>query len=271
MTVFVQTCHKLSRLGSSQSVQLDSLILLEMVTGKPRIEIITNPNFKLKPDQQIKLDKLIESRLKKPIAYLIGTKEFFGLNFIVNERVLIPRPESEALVELGLKFCKESKDVYDIGSGSGCLAISYCLTNPNNTRPSLIDIDAKALSISRKNCIKHNLKAQFKLADFTQLESSYFREGGLVFANLPYLNSTQKEGIIDRCPDLAAEPALALFADGSGLGLYRKLFDKLESVENISLIVESLDNQIVDLEGIGKEFGFDLVETNGLGRLFRNF
>ena len=145
MTVYAQTCNKLAKLTSSQSVELDGLILLELVTGKNRVEIATSPNLKLSKNQEVKLEKLIKDRTQKPIAYLTNSKEFFNLNFIVNENVLIPRPESESLVELGLKFCRKPKFIYDVGAGSGCLAISYCL-NSNNTNPILIDKEYQNLN-----------------------------------------------------------------------------------------------------------------------------
>ena len=133
------------------SHQLDSELILSKVLRKSREEIITNLNTKVNLRDALRFYKFIERRLKKePIAYLLGEKEFWSKNFIVNKDTLIPRPETELMINKIIKiYQKKSINILDIGTGSGCIIISL-LSELENSSGVGIDISNKAIIIAEK-------------------------------------------------------------------------------------------------------------------------
>ena len=258
------------RLASYQidQTRLEALNLLEMVTGLSRVKILAG-DFQLNSWQNIRLRHLIQRRRRLPLAYLKGEKEFYGRSFHISRQTLIPRPESEDLVSLALNEQKTFEHVYDIGAGSGCLAISYALEQADGSPViHFLDSNRQALVIAQKNCQRRELKkTKFVLADIRHLEESFFKPGNLVFANLPYLDKELRQAFEKSCPMLKSEPAEALYAGENGLELYRPLF-QLGKARSLTVICESLASQQTALDNLAGNHGFRLQARLNLASLF---
>ncbi len=208
----------------------------------PEIELLLGHVLKqskeflyLQPEQ--KLTKLQESRLKKflaefkngkPIAYLLGYKYFYGLKFKVNEHTLIPRPESEWLVDKALALTKDTKSpkIVDIGTGSGCLAISIGKFSTNKPKIFASDISNKALAIAKHNAKQHKVKIKFKVQDLLSKDKN---EYDLIIANLPYVPHKDYEKSLS---NLKHEPKSALVDPGQDFQLYETLFTQIPNCLN---------------------------------------
>ena len=145
------------------SHKLDSEILLSKVLKKRREELLINLSQKIKTEKIIEFHRLIKRRsFKEPIAYILEEKEFWSKNFIVNKNALIPRPETELMVEKIVKIFK-TKDIFilDIGTGTGCILLSI-LSELKNSKGIGIDISQKAIQIAKQNLKKHKLSHQIK-------------------------------------------------------------------------------------------------------------
>ena len=178
-------------------------------------------------------DELLERRLnREPIAYITGKKEFYGREFLVTPDVLIPRPESETMIDL-LKSLhpailaktprsKEQIFLIDVGTGSGCLGITARLELPE-LDVTLSDVSQAALSIARENAKK--MGADTHLIESDLLSNFQFPTSNFILANLPYVDPSW-----ERSPETDHEPALALFAEQHGLELIYKLLDQTPKV-----------------------------------------
>ena len=233
----------ISELRKKYYQKIDSFdfnILLAFVLKKSRVFILSYPEKKLTNKEIEKLKKLINRRQKnEPLAYILGEKEFFSNKFIVNKDVLIPRPETEMIVEetINLITCNEkSKTVIDIGTGSGCIIISLAkeFKNRKNIDFYGFDISTKALAVARKNAklneidtkvkfIKSDLLSKIKKSEIGNRKSEI-----VITANLPYLTARQ----ISNSPSIKKEPRLALIAGNDGLKYYRKLFKQIKILDN---------------------------------------
>lgn len=181
-------------------------------------------------------DKLVFGRLKRqPIAYLLGYKEFYGRTFIVNKRVLIPRPETEALIDLAKKH-GISGQILDVGTGSGAIGLTL-LAELKNVSVTLSDLSEDALDVATKNAKKLKLKpdsiVHSDLLDKWQTADTQF---GCIVANLPYVDRS-----CERSPETNQEPAMALFAQDGGLELIKLLIDQAKDQVTIGghLLLES--------------------------------
>lgn len=168
-------------------------------------------------------EKLVLGRLKrKPIAYLVGHKEFYGRDFIVDKHVLVPRPESEALIEILKTLPNDAlTTIVDVGTGSGALAITAKLERPTS-KLIATDISPEALEVARKNAKK--LKASIEFIESDLLSSFPSTNTPLpttILANLPYVDRTW-----ERSPETDHEPYQALFAQDGGLALIKELINQ---------------------------------------------
>lgn len=205
---------------------LDAEILLAFVLEKPKEFLYTHPEYKLTATQIKKFKKLVNCRKEgEPVAYLTNHKEFYGLNFYVDKNVLIPRPETETLVEEIIKDNKNKKIVIaDIGTGSGCIAIVLAKFLPK-AKIYATDICKKALNVATGNAKKHNVKIDFIQGNL--LEPLKNKKIDIVAANLPYGWKEWKNNTTAETVGLKFEPLLALFTEENGLYLYKKLFQQI--------------------------------------------
>lgn len=212
----------------SSSPVLDVEVLLEFILKKSKIYIFSHPEKKITSIQEKKLRQLISQRKKyQPIAYLTGQQEFYGLKFEVNKNVLIPRPETEQLIEEAIKCIKNKKlkSVADIGTGSGAVIIA--LTRNTNLKNYFgTDICQRTLKVADFNIKKHKLKNKIKLLHGNLLEPLKNKKIDLIVTNLPYLdNKEMKE------PTIKAEPQKALSGGRDGLDKFREFFEQLKSLK----------------------------------------
>lgn len=168
---------------------------------------------------------LLQLKKEVPIQYLLGKTHFYGLDFEVNENVLIPRPETEELVEWIIKEnSKNDKSkklkILDIGSGSGCIAISLAKNIPN-AEVYAIDVSKKALETAKKNALNNNVEVTFIQQDILKAEELKYNFD-IIVSNPPYVRNLEKEEIKKNVLDY--EPHLALFVeDNDALIFYRKI------------------------------------------------
>ena len=188
---------------------------------KSRTWIISHPEYLLTGPEEKKLDLLLNELLNgTPLAYVLGTWEFFSLEFFVNQNVLIPRPETEMLVEMALDWLKnQSRPVYgiDIGTGSACIPVSLAL-NHSALNLTASDISAEALKIARRNVSRYKLERKIHLVQ-GDLLGAFITRFDLICANLPYIPTHDLKHL-----DVSRkEPLLALDGGEDGLFLIRKL------------------------------------------------
>lgn len=220
---------ELSNLYDSQEIESFFYILLESYGGKKRIDLALNPEMEMDEIQLIKWENaLTELKNQKPIQYIIGTTEFYGLTFLVNENTLIPRPETEELVEWIVVESRKSKvdrmKILDIGTGSGCIAISLAKNLPN-AEVFAMDISEKALATAKKNAELNTISVNFICADILKLLTFDFLPStklDIIVSNPPYVRNLEKSEIKPNV--LEYEPHLALFVeDTDALLFYRKI------------------------------------------------
>ncbi|MBI5361203.1 MAG: peptide chain release factor N(5)-glutamine methyltransferase [Planctomycetes bacterium] len=208
--------------------RMDADLMLSSVLKKDRVFVLTNPEYALTRKQSKKYRRLVRRRLgREPLAYILGHTEFFSLNFFVNKNVLIPRPETELLVEQALSHCTTHSSgklsVLDIGTGSGNIIISIASNFPK-AKFSAIDSSAGALSIARRNADFHGLtdKIRFLKGDlFAPLKKLRRSKFDLIVSNPPYVALSDARTLQ---PEVRRyEPRQALYAGRNGL-LFIKRF-----------------------------------------------
>lgn len=196
--------------------RLDAELILAHSFGKERTFLHAHPDYELGPAQIAQAGQYLQRRAQdEPLAYIIGSKDFYGRQFDVTPDVLIPRPETEALIEAA-KRLKPAK-ILDVGTGSGCIAITLAKELPE-AQITGVDISPRALEIAQKNAQKHHAKVVFRQSDLLK-GLSEAEKYDLVVANLPY---------VDRNwpwlgSELAFEPETALYAEDGGLELIKEL------------------------------------------------
>lgn len=220
--------------STSTSASLDAEVLLSHVLNKPKEYFFTNPNKALSSKSEKRFFALIKKRVANwPVAYLTNHKGFFGLDFYVNNNVLIPRPVTEDLVEMVLEKIKKWEvgsgkrsaiSILDIGTGSGCIIISLAKTLSLSSPFPLFfasDISKAALAVAQKNSKTHKVKITFKHGSLLQpWKKQHF---DIIIANLPYLPKRTDSST-------EHEPTRALIAKNAGFALIEKLFHQVASL-----------------------------------------
>jgi len=206
---------------------LDAELLLAHVLGISRVALYTKTDRIL---SEFEWERFIEHVNRRaahiPLAYLVGKKEFYGLDFFVTPAVLIPRPETELMVEEGVNFLRKYRGlklVVDVGTGSGAVGISIARQIPLGLF-FLLDISEEAIKVAKVNARHHGVYERVIFGKGDLLEPLSFLDFkgkiSLITANLPYIPSGE---IPDLMPEVQKEPVLALDGGGDGLNLYRRL------------------------------------------------
>lgn len=196
------------RAAGIASSELDTEVLLAAALSAGRPELLREPERWVGTVEESAYRQLLERRAAhEPVAYLTGAKEFYGRTFGVNRDVLIPRPESELLVEKTLELfgTRERIALADIGTGSGCLAITLALGKPKWTIVAS-DISKKALAVAKQNAVRYGIAERISFLHGDLLEPVGKEHLDVVIANLPYVPNDE----LGSNPDLAYEPIIAL-------------------------------------------------------------
>lgn len=208
--------------------RLDAQVLLGHVLHVDRVTLIAYPENPLTPEQERHYGQLLERRKRgEPVAYLVGHKEFFGLDFFVDQRVLIPRPETEQLVEAALKIIRVALAagmkpvVADIGTGSGIIPTTIAVQEPRLPYLYASDVSPDALEVARINCRRHSVEERVHLLS-SDLLAALPEPIDILTANLPYVGTDEMDIL---SPEVRAyEPHLALFSGNQGLDLLQRFF-----------------------------------------------
>lgn len=220
------------------SAYLDAELLLAFVLKSSREKILAHPEKNLTLSQITKFKKLISRRAKyEPVAYLVGYKLFYGLPIKVSPKALIPRPETEQLVDLVAEYATKNASkgskmaILDVGTGSGCICLALKKTLPEAKIWGL-ELSTGAMSLTRQNAknldLNVNLQKSNLLAGF---KGSL--QGAIIVANLPYLDRRElRDFSVEIKRGLSYEPAEALFAGHHGLSAYTELFKQINQQEN---------------------------------------
>ena len=230
---------------------LDSEILLAKVINKNREYVVLNSKKTINKKDFQSFERLIKKRsLRKPIAYLINKKFFWKSEFYVTKDTLIPRPDTEILIETVLKLSRSKKklQILDIGIGSGCILLSI-LKEKQNFYGTGIDISKNCLNISRINAINHNVQDRLKLVK-TNVDKFNYGKYDIVISNPPYINKFKIKYLEKDVANF--EPNLALNGGIDGLSEIRKVINKSSELikTNGKLVLEigfDQKNKVVNL------------------------
>ena len=237
-----EAIKKLEQAGCA-SPRLDAECLLMHAWGIQRTALIIQAKSPL-PEQVLHdFETMIARRCKRePVAYIVGSKEFWSRDFMVTPDVLIPRPETEHLIEELLKLYPDTQAPYhfaDIGTGSGCIAITIAAEYPNATVIAT-DVSEKALAVARNNAEKHDVLArmQFKCSDLYQALDTTMPKFDAIVSNPPYVSANEMQYLEE---ELHHEPTHALTDQKDGLSLLRTLLQKAPQYlkQNGYLLVET--------------------------------
>lgn len=219
---WLQSATEQLQQASIPSARLDAEVILAHTLSVNRTWLHAHRDETINTTQA---DHLLAERLKRtPIAYLTGQKEFYGRTFSVTADTLIPRPETETLIDIAKQYGLSGK-IVDVGTGSGCIGITLALETSSTV--TLCDISDEALQVAQKNA------QQLGVSDLTftksDLLSAFAEKPSVTFdvivANLPYVDHSW-----ERSPETDHEPPLALFAEDRGLALIKKLIDQTPSL-----------------------------------------
>ncbi|MCI0693748.1 peptide chain release factor N(5)-glutamine methyltransferase [candidate division KSB1 bacterium] len=211
-----------------ESPKSDAEWLLAAVLNTDGTNLYLMHERRLQPDERARFDAFLSRRLKRePLQYILGICEFYGFEFVVSPAVLIPRPETELLVEKVVELAAEisSPRIIDLGTGSGSIAVSLAKLMAK-ARLVATDISTAALEMAQKNAQRHGVaeRIEFRLADMTQSETlSSSKSFDIVVSNPPYILETERPSLQPEIRDW--EPAAALYVDDDGLKFYRYIID----------------------------------------------
>jgi release factor glutamine methyltransferase len=214
--------------------RLDAEVLLADLLDMERIKLYVNFDYPLKKDELIEYRKRVTKRAKRePIAYIIGHKEFMSLDFTVEEGVLVPRPETELLVEEIIGYCEEQSlkqpNIVEVGTGTGVIMVSLA-HYIEEARILGIDTSSKAVELTKKNIKKHDLQKRLRVLEGDLLEPLLKMDKknvDIVVSNPPYISKDEMKKLP---PEVKKEPELALAGGEEGLEIYHKLIPQAKKV-----------------------------------------
>jgi release factor glutamine methyltransferase len=246
MMIVRNTINKGSLILKKNSINsnlLDAELILSNIMKVDRKYLLLNDNLHVSKENRKKYYHAIKRRSKKePVAYILGKREFWSIDFPVNKSVLIPRPETELLIHEVIKFIKSKKiNILDIGTGCGCILISL-LKEFNLSKGVGLDISSKAINLASKNAKKLNIlnRASFKVGD---IDSFFYGKYDLIVSNPPYIAIKELKNLSKEITNY--EPLSALNGGIDGLDLIRKVIYKSKKLLKKSgiLAIEIGNNQ----------------------------
>ena len=250
------TRDRLTDAGVTES-RLEAELMLTNLLRVPRHRLYAFQNDELSVQQVADLEEVVLRRLlRQPLAYILGHREFYGIDLTVSPAVMVPRPETELLVERTLLVCLERMEmgspvVVDVGTGAGGIAINLAMHLPMVTMIAT-DISAEALEVAEANVQRHNLTGRITIVQGDLLEPVE-APVDVIVANLPYIPTDRIQQL---SPEVRAEPRLALDGGPEGVDLLLRLLDqsKEKAAPNARLLLEIdpgqsavLEQMVVDL------------------------
>lgn len=265
-----KAAEKLQNAGIT-SAQLDAELILARALKIERTALHANPQKKISKLKLFHANNWLNQRAKRvPLAYIFSEKEFYGRNFFVNQNVLVPRPETETLVEITEQIAEqiyaknagEKVKILDVGTGSGIIPVTLAAELGEKVAVCASDISLKALSVANLNA-KRILGHEIPLfiSDLlAKIPSEILQEIEIITANLPYVN---REWInFAEANELHHEPQIALYAEDGGIELIKKLIQQTEICPKLKfLVLEADPEQFAEIETFTAKFGFSNSET----------
>ena len=228
----IKTGTKLLKEKNIPTYILDTELILSRSLNKSREEILINLEQNINKKSFSEFNKYLFRRSKKePIAYLLGEKEFWSKKFFVNKDTLIPRPETELLVEKIVNIFKKKRiSILDIGTGTGCIIISL-LSELENSSGIAVDISSKAIVMAKKNARKFNLSDRIKFLN-KSFENICDKKFDLIVSNPPYIKRSDIKNLSEDIKKF--EPRMALDGGNDGLDLIKKVIYKSKKILKIN-------------------------------------
>jgi len=226
--VIISEILKNSNIGIS-----DSEIILADLLGKDRSFLFAHPEYDVPNNLLVKIAKSYKRRKnQEPLAYILGYKEFYGFKFYVNKNVLVPRPETEEIINKVLSFMKRNTnsglDICDVGTGSGCIAVTLAKLLPQ-AKIYAIDKSKYALKVARRNAKYHQVESRITFLEGELLEP-LTKKVGIIVANLPYIKSDEIGNLESQISDW--EPRIALDGGTNGMNHYNRFFSQVPKYLN---------------------------------------
>ncbi len=246
-----------------ENPQLEAMIIISEIEKIHKYKVFTDPNLEVKKEKEIL--KAVEKRVKKiPLAYITKKKEFFGLEFYIEEGVLIPRPETEILVEVVLENIKDRKNPVgiEVGVGSGCISVSL-LYHKKDLKIVGLDISEKALEVSKINGEKFSVSDRLTLFKFDILnddvKSLNISPVDFVVSNPPYISQEEYNNLQE---EVKKEPKEALISGKVGTEFYEKIVERFKDYlkEDGFFAFEVGIGQAEKVKSILTRFGFEKVQ-----------
>lgn len=238
---------------------IDAKVLLSDVLNFDESAFILNSNSLVNEDDELKYIGFLNRRLKhEPVKYITNKCEFMGVDFYVDKNVLIPRPETELLVETAYKYIKKYnyKKILEIGTGSGCISIS--LKHLDNTLDiTAIDISENALNIAKKNAETYNQNINFVLSDV--YKNLLDKDFDVIISNPPYIKTDVINTLERDVKDF--EPKLALDGMADGLYFYKTILENHVLVPNGMVFFEIGYDQNIDIKSLLDHYNFKNIEV----------
>jgi release factor glutamine methyltransferase len=237
-----------------ETPRLDAELLLAETTGRDRANLAAEPEAGIEPPVARRFGEMVRRRIRRePVAYILGRKGFRNIELAVDRRVLIPRPETELLVEVALEL--DPRGVLDVGTGSGAVALAVADELPGAS-VTATDVSEAALEVARANAARLGLAGRIRFLQESLPEGESFE---LTLANLPYVREDEWQGL---APEIIEhEPRDALVAGPSGLEAIRGLLEAMgRSAATPVLALEVGAGQAPEVTSLMSEAGFDRVE-----------
>lgn len=235
------------------------LLMLEALKKEDRSFLAAHKDLEMSEAEEMTFFWMVERREKgEPVAYILGEKEFYGRKFKVNSNVLIPRPESEDIVDIVKEL--NPKKILDVGTGSGCLAVSLALELPK-AKVVGVDVSKDALFVAANNAVALNARVEFLESDLLKNVSD--EKFDVIVANLPYVDISWPW----RSRELDWEPGLALYAGDSGLEIVKEMIEQAKNRTKY-LVLETDLCQHEMVKKYAEENGFSYEKTKGLIQVF---
>ena len=272
----LQQATEFLKSNNIKEAQLDAEILLCGILEVSRSKLYILRRELITEEQYKKYKEYLNRRItREPVDYILGNSEFMGLNFNVNSNVLIPRQETELIVEHANKFIKETKakNILDLCTGSGCVAVSLAYYN-DNVSVVASDVSEAALEVAKSNALINNVSEKIKFIKSDMFNNIIDEKFDIIISNPPYVKNDEYKGLEK---EIFFEPKIAFLADDDGLTFYRIIAQKakqylnkkgmllLELNSNISSKVADLFNDFNSVSIVKDYSGLDriLIAQNG--------